>query len=336
MKAAYVKVPFEVEIRDIPVPEIGPDEVLVRTLACGICGTDLHFARQLAREHAMPLGHEFAGVIEQVGKNVSDWQPGQAVIVENHTACGVCPACKNGQPVRCTNLYVVMQEPCLAEFVRAHRRSLHDAAGLEPGEAALAEPLTVAMDVAGAVGIELGDQVAVFGPGTIGLMAVVLARRLGAGHVFLVGRVHSSKRLELGRQLGADRVVVVDRETLEDVVFSQAPSGLDRVIITSPPATIPAAIGLMRFGGVIAYNGIDFDRGEISFDANEFHFKRLQLRATHSIPNLGFPTAIELIRSGVIHAKDFITHRFAFQDLPQALQVAENDKANVIKVMIDF
>ena len=336
MKAAFVEVPFRVEFRDVPIPAIGPEEVLVRVRACGICGTDLHFARDFARREAAPLGHEFTGIVEGVGAAVEGYAAGDAVIVENHTACGICAACKNGTPVHCTNLYVVMAQPCLAEFVRAHQRSLHRCDGMEPAEAALAEPLTVALDLVEEGGVPLGGDVAVFGPGTIGLMAVRLARLKGAGRVMLAGRSHSRARLALGRALGADRVVAVDTEDLDRAARATAPGGFDRVFITSPPRTIPAGLGIARFGAVIVFNGIDFADPMLSFDANAFHFKRLQLRATHSIPNLRFPMAIDLLRRRAIDPGPFISHRFPFDELPEALRLAETDKESAIKVMIEM
>lgn len=334
MKAAYVKVPFEVEFRDVPVPEIAADDVLVRVEACGICGTDLHFARDLARDEAMPLGHEFVGVISEVGGNVTDHEPGERVVVENHTACGLCDACKNGTPVYCTNLDIVMSEPCLAEFVRAPRTALHRYEGMTPSAAVLAEPLTVALDVVEEGGVPIGSDAAVFGPGPIGLMAVKLAKMKGARNVLLAGRSHSKARLALGRELGADRIVEVDREDLTEVAKREFPAGFDRVFVTSPPATIPDAFEISRFGATIVFNGISFAESTVSFDANDFHFKRLQLHATHSIPNLRFPIAIDLVKRGAIDADRFISHTFQFGDLPEALRTAEQDKATVVKVVV--
>jgi L-iditol 2-dehydrogenase len=334
MRAAYVRVPFEVEFRDVPVPEVAADDVLVKVEACGICGTDLHFARDLATDEPMPLGHEFVGVISEVGGNVTDHEPGERVVVENHTACGVCDACKNGTPIYCTDLDIVMSEPCLAEFVRAPESALHRYEGMTPSAAVMAEPLTVALDVVEEGGVPVGSDVAVFGPGPIGLMAVKLAKMKGARKVLLTGRSHSKARLALGRELGADRVVEVDKEGLKEVAESEFPGGFDRVFVTSPPATIPDAFEIARFGATIVYNGISFADSTIAFDANEFHFKRLQLSATHSIPNLRFPIAIDLVRSKAIDSDVFISHTFEFDDLPEALRIAEQDKGTVVKVVV--
>jgi L-iditol 2-dehydrogenase len=334
MKAAYVKVPFRVEMRDVPVPAIGPDEVLVRVAACGICGTDLHFARDLAEDKPMPLGHEFVGSVEATGANARGFVRGTPVIVENHTYCGVCEHCKNGEPIYCTNLYISMNEPNLAEFVKTHARALHPYEGLTTAQACLAEPLTVALDLVEEGGIPNSSDVAVFGPGPIGLMAVRLAKLKGARRVFLVGRSHSKARLELGVRLGADTVIETDREDAVGEILKTVPRGVDRVFVTSPPKTIPDAMKIARFGAVIVYNGIDFRYPTISFDANEFHFKRLSLKATHSIPNLRFPIAIDLLRRKAVDPDLFISHTFDFADLPEALRTAEQDKNNVVKVMV--
>ena len=334
MKAAFVRVPFEVEIKDIPIPKIGPDEVLVKVACCGICGTDLHYARDLAKDKQMPIGHEFCGTIEEVGSNVSDYTSGDSVIVENHTYCGVCTNCKNGQAVYCTNLYIVMNQPCFADYVRAHKTCLYRHDGMAPAVAALAEPLTVALDLVEEAGVPINGDVAVFGPGPIGLMAARVAKYKGAGKMLITGRSHSKARLSLAEELGVDRVVAVDEENLFDVVKREFPDGFERILVTSPPPTIPDAFQIARFGAIVAYNGIDFDRNTITFDANAFHFKRLQLRGTHSIPNLRFPIAIDLLKKNVINPEQFITHTFKFDELPEALKVAENDKENVIKVVI--
>ncbi|MBD3323164.1 alcohol dehydrogenase catalytic domain-containing protein, partial [candidate division KSB3 bacterium] len=334
MKAAYVKVPFEVEVREIPVPELGPEEVLVKVSACGVCGTDLHLGRDLAKEEAMPLGHEFCGVVANVGSSVTRFQPGDEVIVENHTSLGTSNACKNGEIVYCTDLYVSMDAPCMAEYVKTHHLALHPNPGLTPAEGALAEPLTVALDLIEEGGIPLGSHVAIFGGGPIGLMAVKLAKIKGAARVALTQHSHSAARIALGRALGAAPVVFPDTQDVVESLKAVCPDGFDRVFITAPPRAIPDAFEITRFGAIITFNGIDFDNGMISFDANAFHFKRLQLRATHSIPNLRYPMAIDLLKRKVIDAREFVTHEFPFSDVEHALRTAETDKAHVIKVMV--
>jgi L-iditol 2-dehydrogenase len=334
MKAAYVKVPFEVELRESPVPEIGPDEVLVKVSACGICGTDLHFGRDAAKEEAMPLGHEFCGVVAEVGSSVTRFTPGDEVIVENHTSLGTSDACKNGEIVYCTDLYISMNAACMADYVKTHHLALHKNPGLTPIEGTLAEPLTVALDLIEEGGIPIGSNVAIFGGGPIGLMALKLAKIKGARKIVLTQPSHSKARIALAKKLGADKVFSPDQVNIIAALKAECPEGFDRVFITAPPRAIPDAFEITRFGAIITFNGIDFDNGMLTFDANAFHFKRLQLRATHSIPNLRYPIAIDLLKRKVIDAKDFVTHTFPLSEVGKALKLAETDKEHVIKVII--
>jgi L-iditol 2-dehydrogenase len=334
VKAAYVRVPFRTELREVPVPEPASDEVLVRVSACGVCGTDLHNARDQAKGQAMPLGHEFCGTVERVGRGAGDFRPGEKVIVENHTALGRSAAAKNGDLVNSTDLYVTMGQPCMAEFVKTHVLALHRSRSLTAVEAAIAEPLTVALDLVESSEIGLGSTVAIFGAGPIGLMALALVRLKGAAKAVISQPSHSRARIELARKLGADRVVLSDREDLVAALRGECPEGFDRILVTAPPAAIPPAFQAARFGGIVTFNGISFADSRLSFDANAFHFQRLQLRATHSIPNLRFPMAIALLERKAIDAGDFVTHTFPLDRVEEALKTAENEKAKVIKVVV--
>jgi L-iditol 2-dehydrogenase len=107
------------------------------------------------------------------------------------------------------------------------------------------------------------------------------------------------------------------------------------VLVTAPPATVNDAIAITRFGGIIAYDGIKFDQsGTITFDGNDFHFRRLQLRGVHSIPNLGWPKAFDLLRRGEIKATDFVSHRFGFDEVPAAVTLAAENRTDTVKVMV--
>ena len=187
MRSLWGKAPFQFQLREVPMPEPDPGEVVVKVAACGICGTDVHFLRH--NEDWTPLGHEVVGSIVAVGPYVTRWRGGEAVIVENHTGCGVCEQCKNGRALYCQNLTTYMNDRAgLADYlrVRADMVQAYETKALTPRQAALAEPLTVALDLLQRADPDLNDEVAVFGPGPIGLMLTRLARlvagHLGAGH----------------------------------------------------------------------------------------------------------------------------------------------------------
>jgi len=334
MRAAFVKVPFQVEIRDLPVVEPGPNEALVRIRACGVCGTDLHIARKCAGDWC-GIGHEVAGEVERVGPEVARIKPGDKVIVENCTFCGVCANCKNGRVEQCLSWLGMGEQVGAAEYITIREQSLQRFDGIPFEHAAIAEPLTVALDVTNVADIPLNSIVCVMGPGPIGLMAVRIAKLKGAKTVILTGNSHSTRRLEVGREMGADEIVHVDKVSAVEWFRQRYPEGIDRVIVTSPPKTLLDAVKIANFGGIIAYIGIDFGGEEqVTFDVNEIHFKRLQIRASHAVPNLFFPIALDMFRRGAVDASKIVTHVFGLERAGEALVTAERDKAGVVKAVL--
>ena len=181
MRSLWGKAPFNLEMRDLPFPEPGPNEVVVRITACGICGTDLHF---LSHNQAWtPLGHEVAGVIHSVGSLVTRWQGGESVAVENHLGCGVCLQCKNGRALYCRNIATYMEDRAgFAEYLRVGTEMVHayDPQAVAPQHASLSEPLGVALDLLQRADPDFNDEVAVFGAGPIGLLTVAIAKGQGS------------------------------------------------------------------------------------------------------------------------------------------------------------
>ncbi|MGQ9455111.1 MAG: zinc-dependent alcohol dehydrogenase [Armatimonadota bacterium] len=178
MKAVFVKAPLKVQMREVPVREPGPHEVLVRIRACGICGTDIHIARKCAVEWST-IGHELAGDVERVGAEVIRVKPGDKVMIENCTFCGTCANCKNGWVERCSPWQTLGDQPGAAEYITIREQSLHVFDNIPFEHAILTEPLGVALNVTELANIPLNSTVCVMGPGPIGLMAVRLVKLKG-------------------------------------------------------------------------------------------------------------------------------------------------------------
>jgi L-iditol 2-dehydrogenase len=336
----FVKSPFIFEMRRKDAV-VNTNDVLVKIKTCGICGTDVHLAKNGSPDF-LPLGHEISGIVEEVGKNVDRFKPGDQVVAENHTMCGVCSSCKNGQPVYCKNIKLYYGiEAGLADYIVLHHTMFNPFNSLSFEEATMAEPLTVALDLTKTVEIPLNSDVAVFGGGTIGLLIVQLVKLFGAKSVILVdsssGDEQSRFRMDTGKKLGADYTIGYNDPDFYNFINSKYPEGLDRIIITSPPQTLTGAIKIAKFGAFIGLIGIVFDeRRTVSFDMNEFHFKRLQLRCIHELPNLLFPLALDLIKNKKILTGDIITHRFKFEDYKKAFELLEDRNQKVIKVLINI
>ena len=333
MKQATVGVPFDIRIEEVDVPVPGNDEVLVRVTDCAICGTDVHDAKHRAIQRRL-FGHEMTGEVVQAAPGVSGFAPGDIVAVGNAANCGFCRQCRNGRAVYCCNR-IGLPAQGFSEYAAPNKALLHKTEGLCALEASLAEPLTVALDMVNAAQIPLNGTAAIIGPGPIGLMAVKLVKQKGAGKIYLAGLARDEARLNLGIQLGADEILIADKDDIVEQINTSEPEGLDRILITAPPSTIPSAIKMSRYGGIITYVGFDFGQGRfISFDADEFHVKKLQLRASFAVPNMMFPLALDLIRKKVIDADKFITHTFTLEQLPDALQTVANGTDGVIKAVV--
>ena len=339
MRALWGKAPFQFDLREVPEPKPDVGDVLVRISTCGICGTDLHFLRAMNLDWS-PLGHELSGQVEGVGVGVNDLQAGDTVIVENNSGCGVCEACKNGESRYCRNIWTFMNDQAgFGDYICVPQTSVQKYKDLTPPQASLAEPLTVAIDVTLRAEIPLNGEVAVWGAGPIGIMACQIAKLRGARRVFLVGSPRDNPRnqfrLELARECGAD-VTIRGGENAVDAIKRLTGDGVDRVLMTAPPAAIPEALLACRFGGIVALFGLEERAGEtIMLDINAFHFQKLQLRASHAIPNHYFPIALDLLARGVIDSDRIITHVFPLKEYRRAFETANNPDERVCKVVIE-
>lgn len=332
MKAAYLKAPYQVEIRDIPGKKMEPDEVILKVKACGICGSDLNGAE--TRQEFRPFGHELSGIVEAVGERVSNLSVGDRVAAESSSFCGDCPACRNGHVELCTNKFLFAETyNGFAEKITAKARALVKFDGISYEEAAVIEPMGVALDLVEVSDIGLGDQVLVMGAGPIAIMAIRMAKLRGAGRIVVCARSHSKERIRLAKEYGADEVIETDHTTLEEGRNGRT---FQRILVTTPPSTISETVDAAAFGGIIAVIGIGKtpEDGMCTLNINRMHFKRLQLRFSHAAPALFFPRCAELIRSGMVPVKPLISHRFPLERMEEALRICRDDKENAVKVMM--
>ena len=344
MRAAYVKVPFQVEIREVPRPQIRPGWVLVKVQRCGICGTDVHLARSQA-EDWRPFGHEVAGIAVEVGAGVDYVSEGDHVVLESGTFCRYCGACRDGRVDLCNRgpNYWGNTTMGFADYILSPQEAVVPFEGLAWDQAALVEPMGVALDMVYTADIQPGNDVLVVGLGPIGLMAVTLARNVGAGKVY---GAHSrpGKRMEAGLAMGADEVYAVAQTSISEYPYRKKraagglPSGkpvVDRVLVTAPPRVIPEALSVLNYGGILSFIGIEYGEGEtITFNANDFHFDKAQLRASFASPALYFPTCLQMLQDGQLDTDSIVSHVLPLDRLGEGLELLRDDSANVIKVLI--
>jgi len=334
MKAAFIKAPFQVEWRDVPLPKLGARDVLVKIKACGICGTDIHSAVAWAKDWER-FGHEAVGVVEDYGHEVKDLKNGDIVLIQSGVLCNTCPECQNGNIRSCTNTYSAWGTFC--EYMAVKRQNLCKGKSLSPIGLTLAEPLSVAINIISVSDLGINQDVAILGPGPIGLFLVRLCRHMGMRKVFAVGTPKDRARLTLAKKLGANEVIILDSKTSIDKIISATQNiGVDRVLITAPPIALLDGIKAVKIGGTITMAGLASKEKDetVSLNAKELLFKRVKVIFFHGVPNLYFPKAAELLKDGVINPGDFITHTFKMKDLAQALKLVAKQEEGVIKAVV--
>ena len=308
-----------IEVRDVRVPEIGDDEVLIEVKAAGICGTDLHiYHDEFPYWPPVILGHEFSGIIAAAGKNVTDWKPGDRVVGEPHTlACGECWLCRTGNRQLCPD----KRSPgwgidgCFAKYMRfpepalLHRipdsLSFEDAAQVEP-------TANVVTDVIERGEVRTGDIVAVIGPGPIGITAAQAAKAAGADTVILIGtNVDEELRLPTARRLAAiDHVVNVQKDDVPKLVLDLTQGRGADVVVEASGAERGIAMGLqlVRKLGRLTAIGLTA-RPEITFPYASGMFKSVTYVFNLSTSFTSWDTSIRLIAGGKIQVAPFVTHK---------------------------
>ena len=325
---------------EVPMPRIGDDDVLVRVEAASLCGTDLHIFHwdEWARHRIEPpltLGHEFAGTVVEIGRNVRHTAPGDYVSAESHVTCGMCFECRTGRAHMCerTQILGVDRDGAFAEYVAVPESViwLNDRTKLPPEIATLQEPFGNAVFAAGLHDLA-GRTVAVLGCGPVGLFSIAIARASGAGRVLASDRIPF--RMELARTMGVTDVVDVDGVTDVPSWFLRRNEGehLDVVFeMSGAPRAIDDAFRIVRNGGHVVLFGIPARPVEMDV-AESMIFKNLSVTAVNGrrIFETWYKTRW-LLEHGVVDLRPLITHRCTLAEFDRAL--AELDAGLACKVV---
>ena len=337
-RGLYGKKYLDIEERTIDIAPPDEDHVIVKVRACGVCGTEINFVRDWENEH-MPLGHEISGEVVETGKNVTSVKPGDSVIVEDCSMCGICSDCKSGHPEFCRNMYDMEGQPGMGEYLSVRYNCLNKYEGLDHVSACLTEPLAVSLTSVINAQIPPGGSVVVLGPGPLGLMSAKIARLKGAGFVAITGLTADNEReracLELAGQFGCDMVIETGKQDVEDEIKKKFPEGVDRVIVSSPPESIYDALKIIRFGGIITFYGLHFGgKSIVNLDINDIIFRKISLIPTFAEPAINFPVSNSLLREGLVDAKALITHTFGFKETKGIMEAVIDGSKPVIKAVM--
>ncbi len=344
MKAIVVTGPGDVRMIETDRPVAGPGDVLVKVAYSGICGTDLSIASgdtSLVKEglirYPVRIGHEWSGVVETAGENVKDFMPGDRVTGDPAVSCGVCGHCRSGDYPLCEHLRSVGTINCwdgsFAEYMLMPSRHLHKLPG-DTGldEAALIEPATVALAGVKKLNITSDSTVLVMGTGAIGLAAVALAKNAGAKRVLLCGR--KQPKLAIGKRMGADAVVNVTTDSLQEFVFQNTDGkGVNAVLETSGAVeTISQCLQVTARAGTVALVGF-YEAKLDGFDIDRVVTGEIQLRGIMGEFGL-VEEVITILRTGALDLKPLITHRLAFEEAVEALRPAGGRNDTRIKMLV--
>lgn len=332
MKAVRFYAPGKIRLEEVDIPEIGPEELLVKVKAALTCGTDVKMYR---RGHPkvkppMTLGHEFAGTIAEVGEKAADrFCVGDKVAVANSAPCNSCFFCEIGKPNLCEHLLETLigfsVDGAYAEYIRIPARIVRQNTYKVPQdipfeEAALLEPLACAVNGNDMANIRLGDVVAIIGSGPIGLCHLQLARLRGASKIVVTDL--KEERLKIARMLGADVVIDASKEDqLSRVKELTKGLGADVVIeAVGLPQTWELAFKMTRKAGTTLFFGGCPSGTKVTLDTERIHYEDLTLRGVFHHTPLSVLQAYRLIMSGKFNGKPLITDWMPMSELETALQ----------------
>lgn len=324
------------ELVDVPAPPADPGgepgELLVRVLATGICGSDLHVDHWtpsyafITESLPVTLGHEFAGVI------ASGTRQGERVVVRPSVTCGRCAACTAGRHDACerrTGLGMT-RDGAFAAWVRVPERNCVPVPdGLSDELAALAEPLSISMQALRVAGDLAGARVLVMGPGTIGQGIALLARRAGAARVVVSGR-DDAARLEVLRRMGFDALVDVAAAPLAQQVEAHMQGEPFDVVFeaTGVPGTITEALPLLRRNGIVVVTGIH--ARPLALDLTALVRRQLQLRGSFRPPESDWPAALELMRELGATMAPMVSHVLPLERALEGFALAHGKQASKV------
>ncbi len=334
MKAVvkYDNVAGATEIREVPVPQIGPDDVLVKVAYIGVCGSDPHMHHnQVSYKVNVPLilGHEFSGTIEKIGANVQGYQPGEAVTCETHADyCGKCVLCR-------TNRYHVCRERkgfgfqadgAFAKYVKVPSRILHKLpAGVSLKEAAVTEPVCVAYNaLAKQSKIAPGDFVVIIGPGPIGILCAKMASVMGAADIVLIGTDGDEDRLALGKEYGATLTINSSRQDPVPIIMGMRDNyGADTVIDAAGfSPTLKLSMDIVRPCGQITKIG--WGPAPVGFSLDPLIAKAVTLQGTFSHNWDVWEKSLVLMSKKLIDVNKLVTHELPLDKWAESFELMES------------
>ena len=341
MKAAMIKNNSNIEIKNIEKPPVGPGDMLVKMRACGICGSDVEKVFGKYGQPSMRLGHEPAGIITQVGSEISNFSVGDRVFTHHHVACysDDCHECSHGNETMCKRYYESNLEPCgladeyvVPEWNVNHGGVLNIPDSMSFEEAAMIEPLACCIRAWNKFKHHKNDSVAILGVGPTGIMHVLLAKLYGFGKVFCLDL--NDFRLNFAKKFETVTINSGNTNALEQIKSETANQGVDVVIVsTSSLNALKDAVHFVRKGGTIVMFGVPSKGANVDLDMSEIYSKGITIVNSYAVSDVDTTHALDLISNKQIKVSQLITHKYNLQECQQAFVHAKSGD-NAMKIII--
>lgn len=320
------------------VPAIKDDEILLKTKAAAICGTDLRMIANgyagIDAEHPRTLGHEISGIIEEVGKNVEGYKKGMHVCVAPNMGCGICDMCVSGNTHLCESYraFGINIDGGFAEYVRI------PAAAIKQGnimilnetvsfaDAAILEPMSCVRNGQSRVDIKINDTVLVVGAGPIGIMHALLAKACGAAKVFMSDL--SEQRLKQCTDIEPSLIPIYGAEIKGQIMKETNNRGVDVCITACPsPAAQANSLELMAMNGrILFFGGLPAGRDQVTMPTNLIHYKQLKICGSTRGNVEQYREVAKMVEAGTLDLSKIVTNTFSLQEMPQAIEFARSAK----------
>ncbi len=338
MKVAVYYNNKDVRVEEVPIPKIGPGEILVKVAASGICGSDVMEWYRVKKAPRV-LGHEITGHIAEVGEGVDNYNIGQRVFVSHHVPCNTCNYCLTGAHTACDTLHNTNYDPGgFAEYIRIPKINVDNGVYVLPDdmsyeEGTFIEPLACVMRGQRLAGLKPGQSVLVIGSGISGLIHIKLAKALGAGKIFATDI--NNFRLDAARRSGADAAI----NAADDVpaTIKEANDGKLADIVIVCAGALQASVDAIRCverGGTVLFFAVPEPEVMVPVPINDLWRNEITLRTSYGAGPDDLDAAIEIMRNKRVLFSDMITHRLPFEQIQDGFRLVA-EAQDSIKVIIE-
>lgn len=340
MKVARLMAPFQIEMQQAPIPEPGPNEVVLKNMYLGICTSDLQIYHGKHAYAAMPvtMGHEEAGIVYKVGENVTDWKPGDRVILQPQLFCGECYPCKTGHFNVCESLKVigVHVDGCACEYTAVPAWNLHRLPdNVSFREAALIEPIAVGFGVVRRINEVTditGKRVCVVGAGTIGNLVAQACKAMGAGPVMITDILQD--KLDLALKCGIDYAENTREQTLAQAIEQCFGADKADIIVDSAanPFVFQSIMDAARKASIVVLSGNY--KEPVQLDVTQIQRREITVLGHMMYIRQEFEDGLRHLSLGNLHTEGLITQEWTLDQYAEAFRFIDDHPADVVKMIV--